>query len=114
MRSAMMVVKCKYCDIKCRPINENGSNMWQCDYHGAVRVRYLYLGEDRFTMAYLILYNNKSYYMWFLPFNDNIKFRIDKINPPPKTSETIMSLDFVPNIKPEEAASKLITYMMFS
>lgn len=113
MRNAMMVVRCKYCNIKCRPINENGSNMWQCDYHGAVVVRYLYVAPDKFTTCFIVPHKSDKYYMWFLPFSDEYKFSINKYERY-LSNKSIVSLEFIPDITPENAINKLITYIMFS
>jgi len=93
---------------------------WQCDWHGAVRVRQTELHNDQspFNVLFVVLYKNDTYHATFFR-NYNLlsnlpKFRIDKINRNSKLSQVIITLNFYPDITPENVASKLPTYILFS
>jgi len=93
---------------------------WQCDWHGAVRVRQTEMLTDSgaFNVSLVVLYKDATYSATFFRNYDVLaglpKFRIDKINRRPKTSEIILVLDFHPDITPENIAAKLPTYILFS
>lgn len=89
----------------------------QCDYHGAVRVRRMDLNTGGYVISLVILnkegeqYQMKFYYD--IPFLTNI-FQIHKMRRWPHASDVIMSLDFHPDLTPENAPKKLPTMILFS
>jgi len=114
MKSAAKVVHCNFCNKKCRSIDLNvgSSRSLQCDYHGAVVVYYLLnSNEELISYIFKMSLNDKKYWMQFVP-NGVVKFKID-ITESGKT-KNVISLEYMPNIKPEDAQKKLLTYITFS
>lgn len=122
----MTNVECIYCKRKCRRTNKIGFNGWQCDYHGEVQVfysfphePYIISPENQYVVQYYLYYNDKPYEMIFY-YNYTsgiVLFTLNKIismSYNKKLSHTVFHLNFHPEITPENAASKLSTYLLFS
>lgn len=119
-----LLIKCTYCGRLCRSMYEIDSKdyrdreFWQCDYHGAVRVReyWSHEGITHIKTVLVVLYKDNRYQASIYYDNDPLaeKFRIDKINSKFKPNEIIVTLDFHPDITPENIAAKLPTYIIFS
>jgi len=120
----MNPVECYFCKRKCRPFIEDKNShapfrkSWRCDYHGAVVVKHLMItSTEPHTLSRVILsviHNDHTYDCSFFLGSLTEKFRIDLNHRPPRTIETIVSLDFYPEITPENIAAKLPTYLLFS
>lgn len=116
------MIECIYCKRKCRhfkPDRKHHSDVtsyWRCDFHGSVTVRH-YVGLDNKLTSHSLVafYREVQYQAVFFHYEDPpMKFRIDRINPYPRTTETVMTLDFHPDITPENVQDKIKTYIMFS
>jgi hypothetical protein len=118
-----LLIKCTYCGKLCRPVYDIDTKDYkdrsshQCDYHGAVRVRefWSFDGSIHIKTVLIILYKDNRYQASIYYDNDPLaeKFRIDKYNSKLKTNEIIVTLDFHPDITPENIATKLPTYLLF-
>lgn len=117
------MIECIYCKRKCRRFKpdykqtSDPTAYWRCDYHGAVAVRY-YIGLDsQLTSHALVAFYRDVQYQALFFHHDGLlpcKFRIDRINPYPQTMQTVMTLDFHPDLTPENIQDKIKTYIMFS
>jgi len=120
------MIKCHFCQRTCRKVVPNQKEFdrtpyWRCDYHGSTVVRQYYISVQAEPLCIshigLITYYKDLQYGAYLFFDEAHfphKFRIDKINPYPRTTQTVMTLDFHPDITPENVQQKLPTYIMFS
>lgn len=124
------MINCHYCARPCRKVNKmtlvNSATYWQCDYHGAVVVRYLLAVDHHIddlnwrTIILVCRWKDETYHVVFiLNTSEPIKFRIDKILPHkfmrPELAEAIVTLNFLPeDITPENVMNKLPTYLLFS
>lgn len=115
-------MQCIYCQRKCRhfkPDRKTSSDVtsyWRCDYHGSVTVKH-YVGLDQTctSHALMVIYRETQYQAVFFHYEGApSQFRIDKINPYPRTTQTIMTLDFHPDLTPENVQDKIKTYLLFS
>lgn len=116
---------CKFCKRPCRPCYEdprsNSRSMydkhWRCDYHG-VAVKHIGHPPDELTAVVLTLNYKDNHYdcMFNYGFGGNTSdcFRIMRMHPYPRTVEVIVSLDFYPDITPENIVQKLPTLILFS
>lgn len=121
---------CKFCNRPCRPCYEDPKSAsrsmydkhWRCDYHG-IAVKHIGVPPDELTS--LVLSVNYKDYQYDCMFNYDITtpsggliatypFRILKMNRAPKTVEVVVSLDFHPDITPENVVQKLPTLILFS
>ena len=118
-------MKCQYCQRKCRKVApqkfDNQRAYWQCDWHGGTIVKFLSEfdgGETGWTTTILVCkYKDFTFHACFFYNNPNIreKFRIDKLpNKPMSSTEAIFSLDFYPDVAPENIQKKFPTYILFS
>jgi hypothetical protein len=116
------MIECIYCKRKCRsfkPDPKSSSDVtsyYRCDYHGAVTVKH-YVGLDQNVTSHSLVafYKDTQYQAVFFHYDGSpSKFRIDRINPYPRTTQTVMTLDFHPDITPENVQDKIKTYIMFS
>ncbi len=121
------MIECIYCKRKCRnfkPDPKTSSDVtsyWRCDYHGAVTVRH-YVGFDNLngerkitSHSLVAFYKDTQYQAVFFHYDDPpSKFRIDRINPYPRTTLTVMTLDFHPDLTPDNIQEKIKTYLLFS
>lgn len=116
------MIECIYCKRKCRrfkPDPKTSSDItsyYRCDYHGAVTVRhYVGLDNEITSHALVAFYRDEQYQAVFFHHDSlSYKFRIDKINPYPRTIQTVMNLEFHPDLTPENVQDKIKTYIMFS
>lgn len=111
-----MNVNCHYCNRLCRKNNAKYPIMtryvWQCDYHGAVRVWHAFIGEIK-SITLVVMHKEQAFHVVFSFNGDKKTFRIDR----PTNSNpvnTIFTLDFHPDINPDNIAEKLPTYLTFS
>lgn len=88
----------------------------QCDYHGSVRVWYQSVTDGAYNIILVLLYRDTTYHATFIHNNPGLdhKFQITKPKRYPKTSELILTLDFHPDITPENIEKKLPTMILFS
>lgn len=120
----MNPVLCHFCQRKCRPFTESKNShspfrkSWRCDYHGSVVVKHIMITTADppllSTVILSVIHNDNTYDCSFFLGSITEKFRIDLNHRPPRTIETIVSLDFLPDITPENIAAKLPTYLLFS
>jgi hypothetical protein len=95
---------------------------YQCDYHGSVRVQFIAMALGDVTS-----YTWTSLICRFKETNYRVNFYHGKLDPTHpkfsiakipfdnrKPSETIFTLDFHPDITPENVESKLPVYLTFS
>ena len=117
-------MKCTYCQAECRKIVTNdrptgrmNSPAYQCDYHGSVRVQFFEL-PNAYWASFICRYKETNYRVNF--YGGDIdpthpRFSIAKIPfDLKKPSETIFTLDFHPDITPDNVESKLPIYLTFS
>ena len=120
----MTNVECIYCKRKCQRTNKIST--WKCDYHGDIQISYSFphepyviSKESQYIMQYYMNYNDKLYSMNFyynypsliVKFTlNNVLFNSDIGN----ISKTIFHLNFHPEITPENAISKLSTFLILS
>lgn len=121
-----MTFDCKFCNRKCRKVSpEKGDHdrapYWRCDYHGSVVVKHYWINDvmlqPMLSYVALIAYYKEDRYAACLMYNYDhypYKFRLDKVNPYPKTTQSIITLDFHPDITPENVTQKLPTLILFS
>mgnify|MGYP001770796707 FL=1 len=115
-----MKVPCHYCQRPCRLIRPAGRQTdytpyWQCDYHGAVRIRHFLTHDQKIRQIALVcFYKEVQYQAVFMMMDPQFKFRIDRIHAYPKTSETVMTLDQYPDLTPDNVQSKIATYILLS
>lgn len=117
-------MNCYYCQKLCRRFTPDGKQVdyttyWQCDYHGSVTIRHYPKIPSHADILYshsLVLYYKDSKYQAIFFHDDNsiYKFRIDKLNPYPRTVQMVMTLDFHPDLTPENVQDKIKTYLLFS
>ena len=116
---------CPYCQRPMRRVQDDVTRTrpWQCDFHGAVRVwwdtgTFLEMEKPPYNITLVILYKDSTYHAKFFHDYDVLenlpKFRIDKVNRRPKTHQVILTLDFHPEITPENIETKLPTLILFS
>ncbi len=117
-----MIVLCSFCKNKCRKYNDKYHYYsWQCDYHGSVRVREVLNAEGSIINTVIVVfYKDETYNMSFVknetyigPTGNDI-FVIYKLSQKYGKFETIIKLDFHPDITPENAEAKLAKYLIFS
>jgi hypothetical protein len=115
------MINCKFCQKPCRKI---GSATHQCDYHGGTVVKYV-LNEfrvnydvDTYNTILVFSYNDKTYHASFLYDNNTpVKFRVDRVllkRYRIAGIEPVFTLDFHPNITPDNVQKKMQTYIMMS
>lgn len=124
-----MKKECQYCHRPVRKVSQARTTYWQCDYHGATVVKYLFaedngvVDQEWVTTIMVCLWKEQTYHVVFIHnTTDPVKFRIDKVlNVPytkygsPKLAEAVVSLNFLPvDITPENVSGKLSTYLLFS
>lgn len=116
---------CPYCQRPMRLVQDKitSTRPWQCDFHGEVRV-WLDIGDFPkeqnwpYNITLVCLYKDSTYHAKFFHNYDVLqnlpKFRIDRVNRRPKTHEVVVTLDFHPDITPENISTKLPTLILFS
>lgn len=112
----LMNVNCHFCNKLCRKHDAKypvmTRHIWQCDYHGAVRVWHTFIGDIK-SVTLVVIHKEQNYHATFV-------FNVDKpsfyINHPTKQNpvNVIFNLDFHPDITPENIADKLPTYLTFA
>lgn len=120
-------IQCHFCKRLCREVSTRegqfrtvtlGFNRaWQCDYHGVTRVWHVPASNDpKILDVVLVTIHKEQLYLasFFYGYDHPTKFRIDKLNRSPRTNETIISLEFYPEITPETIQQKLPTLILFS
>lgn len=114
-------MKCTYCQRECRKTNTASTYTWQCDYHGSVRIQFTPIktsDAECLCITFICRYKETNYRVNFyhgVTDPTHPKFSISKIPfDPKKPSETVFTLDFIPEITPENVESKIPIYLMFS
>jgi hypothetical protein len=119
----MKEVICQFCQRKCRPdMIKSGGAFWRCDYHGGVVVKYYYpLTTDETWSTLVMVYNTDeaTYHANFFYDNPKItyKFRVDRVKKGWRgilESTEIFTLDFHPEITPDNLPNKITKYIIFS
>lgn len=113
---------CKYCNRKCRPVapeRYDVGNHWRCDYHGQVVVQWVTPTDptnEWYTLILFCYYKDTKYAVKFYYNNINVneKFRVERPKPRNMGVDIIASLDFHPDITPENVTRKLPTLILFS
>ena len=120
----MKEVICKFCERKCRwDLGLMGNvGYWRCDYHGGVVVKYNF-SKDSNNPYYTIImvYQTETMYYQANFFYDNpnfpYKFRLDNMKRGylgKLDAEEIFTLDFHPDITPDNLPNKITKYVIFS
>lgn len=118
---------CKFCNRPCRPCYEDKNSPsrsmydkhWRCDYHG-VAVKHIGYPPDELTSVVLSVQHKGYQYDCMFNYHKDQStlsyppFRIMKMNPSPRTVEIVVTLDFHPDITPENVYNKLPTLILFS
>lgn len=119
----MKEVICQFCNRKCRlDRGPAGMSFWRCDYHGGVVVKYFYPITDYETWHTLVMVyitDEATYHANFFYDNPNTtyKFRVDRVKKGWKgllEATEIFTLDFYPDITPENLPNKITKYIIFS
>ncbi len=87
---------------------------WQCDYHGAVMVRH-YKMDDLNLIGLVFPHNDQLYQATFVSDPSSPKppsFYIQKLGN--KVQDIVCSLDFHPDLNPDNILDKIKTYLVFS
>ena len=124
-----MIVNCKYCNRPCRKSAYDRFSFshlptFQCDYHGATVVRYIQEpSPTEWYITFLVFYYKEQPYQATFYYNDppyfgNQKFQVEKITlkkpGSQRVQEPVFTLDFHPEITPENVQKKLSMYMVFA
>ena len=118
----MVMINCQYCNQPCRKVapgkfEQQRMPYFQCDYHGGTVVKYL--AQDTWRTTILVFHlKEATYHACFFYDNPNLpeKFRVDKVKNKPGQigADSVFSLDFHPDITPENVQKKCAMYMVFS
>lgn len=125
------MINCQYCNQPCRKVapakhDVQRQSYWQCDYHGGTVVKYLYgnelshgvHGAHEWQTTILVFHFKEATYHACFFYNNIIpeKFRVDKVRNKPGQigADSVFSLDFYPDITPENVQKKCAMYMVFS
>jgi len=112
-------MNCKFCEHLCKDhVGPTGIPYVYCDKHNEAIVKYMPAGDIWLTTVIGFKYKDSYFHACFFDNNPNIKekFRIDKIINayyPTQYAESIISLDFQPDITPENVSEKLSKYLSF-
>lgn len=122
---------CQFCQRLCRKVAPDKSQYgsinfrmgyWQCDYHGSTMVKFTYGSPPAIWHTTILgfFYHDATYQAYFYYDNDNIdmneKFVVYKMDAKQVNAvdNRVFSLDFYPDITPENIQKKCSLLMVFS
>lgn len=119
------IVNCQFCQRPCRKV---ATTVYRCDYHGAIVVQYVLnafranLDIDTYNTILVFQYHDATYNATFINDSNNaIKFRVDKvlfkkgrIAGGTTINTLVFTLEFHPEITPDNVQKKMPLYMLMS
>lgn len=105
---------CDYCSRPCRPTDVDLgfiSDLYKCDYHGAIIVLYAYQNSKHCYTQFRIKHKDAEYRITLVVADGSTRGFNFRIRGPAR--EVIFESDAKPNITPENAKEKLLTYLTF-